>query len=397
MPHASPPLPRGTPCPCPPAAGTPPTGTHPTGKHPAGKHRGRARAPGAPLQRVRTRVLVLLLVALGLAPQAAQADACAQCAAPTEASLAGQPGFALYEREDRWGARRTDTLHVDAGSCSYAPAAAPVARLGKSWMVLRGQGTVASCPWGATEASVSVTLSEGDSTDWKVEGEVQAEVELAALAASAGLKVGMAHGRTLHEVRQVTQRIEAAPGHVLDWEGWFELADLTLDLELAVTRRYAWWTKNHLTGDVVHLSGEVLVACGREQVTLRRQASLGVCFRLWDAPCDGSAPPTDLGSFPRPRPAPVLTPPAQPLTPLPSLAPALLPVPGTPGAEPPAAPGAAPAPVADEPGVHATPGTPPPWEPAEPREPIPGPLPLAPTGALPPLPLPLPLATEPVR
>ncbi|MFM8980287.1 MAG: hypothetical protein ACKOSS_07490 [Planctomycetia bacterium] len=339
-------------------------------------------------------LLARLLLAAGLPLRAAQADACATCAAPTEASLSGQPGYALYVREDRWGTRRSDTLHVDGDACTYALGTTPVARLGKSWMVLRGTGTVCNCPWGATDASVSVSLGDGDSTDWKVEGEVQAEVALVALKASAGLKVGVTHGRSLHEVREVTQRIEAAPGHVLDWEGWFELAELTLDLELDVTRRYAWWTKNQLTGDEVHLRGEVLVGCGRERVTLRRQASIGVRFRLWDAPCDGSAAPTDLGTFPRPRPAPALTPSpaAVPVLPVPVVPAPVVPANLHDPVEP-----APVAPLLDEPLLHREPGVRLPWEEDEPAEPIPGPLPAGsgalpppPTGALPPLPALLP-------
>ncbi|MFM8386589.1 MAG: hypothetical protein ACKOCB_07235 [Planctomycetia bacterium] len=316
----------------------------------------------APAPRLRLgwqALLGLLLASLPASP--ARAEGCEDCAAPSAQALRSQPGFGLFVRQDRWGARREDTLHLDAGACAYAPASTPVARLGKSWMVLRGTGTVASCPWGSTDASVSVSIAEGDSTDWRVEGEVQVELKAVALSTAASAKTGVAHGRTLQEVRQVTQRIEAAPGHVIDWEGWFELADLTLDLDLSVTRRYAWWTKNPLTGDHVHAAGEVLVDCGRERVTLRRQASLGVRFRLWDAPCDGSTPPVDLGTFPRPRPAPVLTPPAAPVAPPPAREAA--PRTASPAAHPPR--------VLDEPDLHAEPGRALPWEPPADREPIP--------------------------
>jgi hypothetical protein len=245
-----------------------------------------------------------------------RADTCSACPEPTLADLAQQAGFELTSRTDDDGTAHTDYVVTDGGECAYAVSVPPLVTIGKSWTVLRGSGTVYNCPWGDTSTTVTISLSEGDSSEWKVEGELSAELALIALKLGGSLGGSLGGGHVQGEVRTLSQHIGAAPGHVLDWHGLFELADVTLDGQVDVTRRFAWWTKNEATEDTVHRQGNVWTACGAEKVRLTRRASIGAMFHIWDGSCDATVTPVDLGTFPRPKPPPVITPPSG--TPAPS-------------------------------------------------------------------------------
>ncbi len=295
----------------------------------------------APTSRLRRLGALLALggLALAWAAPAGHADTCSACPEPTLADLEKQAGFELTSRTDDDGQAHTDYVVTDGGECSYSVSVPPLVTIGKTWTVLRGSGTVYNCPWGDTSTTVTISISEGDSSEWKVEGEVSAEVALIALKLGGSLGGSLGGGQVKGEVRTLSQHIGAAFGHVLDWHGLFELADVTLDGQVDVTRRFAWWTKNEATEHTVHRKGDVRMACGAESVRLTRRASIGAMFHIWDGSCDAKVTPVDLGTFPRPKPPPVITPPPTPVpVPVPDEDPTdpppSLPVPLDPDAQP---------------------------------------------------------------
>lgn len=249
--------------------------------------------------------LALLLAGAGTA----SADACSSCPAPSEDDIrAAEPGFELAWRSGFLGLRSRDYLETDAGECAYALAGPPQISIGKSWLVLRGSGSVWNCPWGRSDDEIAYEIDAGDSSGWSLDASLDASLKQKLLQLLLDVDFSMAESSSVREVRRVTKRLEAAYGHVLDWSGYFELADVVCDLDVNVTRRWSWWTKNSGTGATVHQQGVVWMECGNEAAQLTRRASIGYSIRVLDSSCDApDAPPIDRGTFPRHRP-PVVTP-----------------------------------------------------------------------------------------
>lgn len=251
----------------------------------------------------------LLLLIAGARP--ASADACSDCKEPTLQDLMAVPGFTLQSLPPGWfGGGPTDFYEIDAGECTYALKGAPSMSIVSSKLVLRGSGEVWNCPESSSDDTISFQIEQEDSTSWTLHGEVSAQLKVLALsfAAKAGISTG--GGRSITEVRSVTKSLHAAYGHRIEWEGYFEVATFSLTLAFDVTRRWSWWTKNHVTGYTVLRSGSIWMACGSETVELSRNASISYKLRLYDRSClEPLAPPRDLGWFPPPP----TTPPAGPL------------------------------------------------------------------------------------
>jgi hypothetical protein len=65
----------------------------------------------------------------------------------------------------------------------------------------------------------------------------------------------------------VTQTFEPGYCRVIVWTIFLEKVDPIATVPVSVTRRYAWWTKNMATRDVVHQMGEVIMSCGTIELT----------------------------------------------------------------------------------------------------------------------------------
>lgn len=304
--------------------------------------------PTVPLPSALRRLLPALLAGAALLPGAppARADGCDDCRAPTLADLEAAPGFRVELRLlDGWPHLvLPDEVAVNGDECSYVARSAPALTTGPTWSVLRAAGEVLNCPWARTSDSVSFEVAEGDTTEWKVQGEVGATASLAAVQLAAKVGGGYGRGTSVTEVRTHTTTIEAQPGHRVPWEGYFEVAPLTLSIEFAVTRRWSWWTKHPNFGDTVLASGSVWIDCGTERVTLTRRAALRGWVKTGDRPCGEP----DLGAVTPPAPPPPASEPTPALTPASGPAPVAPPRPGQePSGEPGQAPGPAPLPVPD--------------------------------------------------
>jgi hypothetical protein len=245
----------------------------------------------------------LVLLAAGAGP--VRADACSSCPEPTLQDLAALPGFTLHALPaDVFGHRPTDYVETDAGECTYVPKNDPQVAITASRLVLRGVGEVWHCPHSSSDDQITYSIAAGDSTEWKVAGEVGATLKAVALEVAGKVSGGYASGRSTNEVKTVTKTLRAAMGHRIAWEGYFEIASLALTVEVDVTRRWSWWTKNARTFDVVLRSGSIWMSCGTERVPLARSASIRYAIHLLDRACGAppGTPPDDLGWFPLPPP-----------------------------------------------------------------------------------------------
>jgi hypothetical protein len=296
--------------------------------------------------RPRSRLLLSLLLgllALGASAGAARADACSSCPAPSPADLAAQPDYPVGP----WP--QGTYLETLACECTYKVSGVPTVTQGPAWLVFRGSGEVWNCPESASDDHVTIEIAEGDSTSWSFAAEASATVKAVALEVALKVSAGVGGGHVITEVKRVTKIIRAQVGHRIPWAGYFELADFTLDMDLAVTRRWSWWIKNVYLGHTVLTSGSIFMDCGTDHATLTRRGSIGYKFRLADAPCSAgpATTPSDLGwwPIPLPPPPPPVTPGSDPLPPSvddPD-------EPATPAAPPQGAP-PAPAPAAPPPG-----------------------------------------------
>jgi hypothetical protein len=256
-----------------------------------------------------TAWLLLTAVLVGAGGRAASADACSSCPEPTEDDIrAADPAYELAVRSGWLGLEARDYLTIDAGECAYALAGPPAISIGKSWLVLRGTGSVWNCPWGRSEDTISFEIESGDSSEWKLDASLEGTLATEILKLLLNVDYVAGKASTVREVRKVIKTLDAGYGHVLDWSGYFELADVICDMDVNVTRRWSWWTKNPVTGYQVHQHGSVWMDCGNEEAQATRRASIGYSIRIIDSSCDDPlAPPIDRGTFPRHLP-PVVTP-----------------------------------------------------------------------------------------
>lgn len=335
---------------------------------PARRRHGRRHAP--PLRLVPLRLVPLLLVpwllvlALTTATRRASADACSSCPAPSGADFEAALGRPLGDLPT--GAY----MEILAAECAYDQTGGSAPVQGPAWIVLRGTGEVWNCPDSSSEDTVSIEVAESDNTSWTLTSEVSAKVAALAMEAAVKVGVGVGGGHSVTEIKRVTKTLTASLGHRIPWEGYFTVADFTLTLEFAVSRRWSWWVKSSASGDTVLTSGSLYSSCGRERATLKRRAAIGYKFQLGDGPCGpGLALPTDLGPWPAPIP-----PPPPPTTPDSGSLPAPQ------GATPPTPAGPPPV-TLDDPDEDDPAGQPAPPGPSVPP--------------LPPLPLPAPSPTDP--
>jgi hypothetical protein len=261
--------------------------------------RGRPRGPRARPARPWTPLLALLLLLLQAG--AARAEGCAECKAPTEQELAQDPAFALETRgsglfryKDRW--------FVDGGECDVTITDTPEVERRAQWLVLRGSGEVWNCPHSRSADTMTASINEGDLTAWTLSGDVGASVSFLGASLSAKLSADVRQQVSVNVVTTISKQINAGDCRRIRWYAYFLVADLEATVDYTLKRRFAWWTKNKLTGDTVLRKGDYHKDCGGGRATFRMHAPLEGTFRLLETGCGDPecAPiePHDLGFFP---------------------------------------------------------------------------------------------------
>ena len=281
--------------------------TRPTGPQtfrPQPSHGGKRRG------KVPWLTMFVLLPSMGFV-QAAHAA----CPKPTLADLKQQPGFKL---EKRWGIafEQEDYVETDAGEVVYVAATPPTITQDDTWWDPRVAGKALNCPTKKSVATVTVEVGASDSTGWVRTDSTGLELELFdVLKIKGGVDSQTSETITIHETASVTQTISAAYCYIIPFEGKLRLGDYTLSQSFKVRQRYAWWTKNVNTGDVVHRKGDLYVDCGTVTITYRRRAALEIDFDYGESRCPdpGCKPVATAPSAeppPPPPPPPTTTPPS---------------------------------------------------------------------------------------
>ena len=240
----------------------------------------------------------------------ARSDVCADCGPPTTEDLQQDPGFKVEKRG--WGV--PDEVHLHAGECHIQFEGAPRIEKQLGYLVLRGSGAVWTCPSSTASDTMTATVTETDSKDWGFSASSSVGASVLGVGLSAEVVATVREASSVQAVTSISKEMKAGYCYVIAWEGYFEVAEYTADVTFTVERRFGWWTKNILTGDTVHRSGEVWISCGTHEATLEMRAPIKGYFKLSQSPCPDpqckAVPVEELGWFP-PLP-PGLVPPVTP-------------------------------------------------------------------------------------
>jgi hypothetical protein len=247
--------------------------------------------------------------------RAAAADACSDCGPPTTEDLEQDPRFKL-EWRTLAGKTERDYVATDGGECELDVHGYPDVRQTSAWLVLRGSGEVWNCPHSHSCDTMVATIDEGDLTSWTLQAEVGASAGLFGFGLSAKLAATVARQVQIRVVTTVSKELCAQECHRVRWWGYFLLSTYEATVDYSIRRRFAWWTKNPLTGHVVHNQGQVYADCGAGEATYGIQAPIQGHFRLQQSSCSdeecGHVASMDLGFFPPVPPGVTPPPPPEP-------------------------------------------------------------------------------------
>ena len=243
-----------------------------------------------------TPLVTAVVLLAGSAP--ARSDVCADCGPPTTEDLQQDPGFEVEKR----GFGVSDEVHLHAGECHIQMEGAPRIEKQLGYLVLRGSGAVWTCPGSVASDTMTATVTETDSEDWSFSASSSVGMSMLGMGLSAEVVATVREASTVQAVTSITKEMKAGYCYVIAWEGYFEVAEYTADVAFSVERRFAWWTKNLLTGDTVHRSGEVWISCGTHEATLGMRAPIKGYFKLSQSPCPDpeckAIPAKEQGWFP---------------------------------------------------------------------------------------------------
>ncbi len=262
------------------------------------------RRPGLPVLEAPRRLalaLLALFLSLSLPARAARGDVCSDCAPPSDAVLAAQPGFVLETREGFFGPKR-DYVEIDGGECSVSIVGDFDIEKKSSYLVLRGAGTAWNCPHSKACDTVTASISAADIKEWSLTTGASIGGSVLGVSLSAQFSTRVGQKAEIRVTTTVSKLICPTYCHVIDWSAFFEVATYEADVDYEVTRRWAWWTKNVYTGGDVHHMGEVFTSCGTGTATFQCQEPILGYFHLLDRGCDGTEcgyiAPQDLRWFP---------------------------------------------------------------------------------------------------
>ncbi len=249
--------------------------------------------------RVRIYALPLLIAILGLDAPRSWADGCSDCPAPSAESIISAAGVALETRTGLFGEQVTDELYTDQGECTASGEEVPEIDLKESYLVLSAAGEVWNCPQSQSSSQVTAEIAREHKTDWSLSASV--ELSLKTPVAEYKARFSASHGGSdgIREVTRLATTLQAKNCERVPWLAYLRVGTFELRAEFAVTQRWAWWTKNTLTGSTVHASGDYMQACGSTEITFDRKAPLAWHLRLAHRNCcGGSGRYRDLGFHP---------------------------------------------------------------------------------------------------
>jgi len=253
------------------------------------------------MRRTEMRWAVAMVVVAGLlitGGAEARGDVCSECGPPTLEDLQKDPAFKLEKR----GLGALDEVHLHGGECRIELVGAPVIAKKQSWLVLRGQGAVWNCPSSTASDTMTATVTQSDRKEWSFSVSSSASAAVLGVGLSAEVIATVSEASEVQEVTSISKQMSAKFCRVIAWKGYFEVADYEADVTFKVERRFAWWTKNVFSGDTVHRSGEIWLACGAHEATLDMRAPIAGYFRLHQTPCPDpeckTIPAVELGWFP---------------------------------------------------------------------------------------------------
>jgi hypothetical protein len=182
-------------------------------------------------------------------------------------------------------------------------AGSPDVTIKNAWLILRGTGEVWNCPHSSSCDTMVASAQQDDTTEWTQTGDVGGSLSLLGSGLSARLTEAVRKQVALRTTTQISKNLCAGECRRIRWWGYFMIADYTAEVTYQVTRRYAWWTKNPVTGHVVHRMGNVWVPCGTGLATFSMHAPIAGFFRLYQRACSDAEDcrhiaALDLGWFP---------------------------------------------------------------------------------------------------
>ena len=225
--------------------------------------------------RIHRRTFALaLLGALLLASPAGAGNPCADCTAPSESDI---EGLLLETRRSILLGSSRDYLCVDGGECSYVIGSVAVKK--SNWRLeVKASGVAKNCPSMVQSGQVTISIGETDSTGWSVSGSAGANANPFGVGVTAEIVAQLEGAHGLTRATSVSHTFKAGYCKVIVWTAFLEKADVTAEVPVHVWRRYAWWTKNKVTGAKVHQMGNKDVHCG--SVTLYFQCLMPLAVHI---------------------------------------------------------------------------------------------------------------------
>lgn len=227
-----------------------------------------------------------LLLGLGLlAGLPAHADLCGSCPTPTAAQVAAQcPTLSLATRTHwLWGTNR-DYLEFDGAECQYA-VGTPVITMRNWRLVLKASGTAKNCPHCLSTATVTIIVSENESTAWALTASAGASVKALGMTLTSQIAAQLEQTSGLTRTTKGSQTFQPGYCRVIVWSAFLEAADPLATVTVNVSRSYAWWTKNESTGPTVHQRGTVTIPCGSASPTYTCKMPLAFHFHECQTGC----------------------------------------------------------------------------------------------------------------
>ena len=172
---------------------------------------------------------------------------------------------------------------------------------------LRGMGEVWNCPHSSSASTITATAAAEDTKSWSVTNSFGTKLGGFGAALESKLVVMVAGATSITKVTTISATLQAAWCHRIPWQAFFDVAKYEAEVDYEVVRRFAWWTKNRMTGDRVRRHGEIWIPCGSGTASLGAQAPIAGHFQLSQRACNDpacrSVTSKDLGFFP-PLPVP---------------------------------------------------------------------------------------------
>lgn len=244
---------------------------------------------------IATIVAVALLI---VGSTEARGDACSECGPPTLEDLQKDPNFKLEVRSI--GVQ--DKVYLHGGECRIQLLEAPSIQKRLSWLQLRGSGAVWNCPSSTGTDTMTATSAASDSREWSLSTSGGVSATFLGVGLTAEVIATVREASHVEEITTISKVMTAKYCRMIQWGGYFEVAEYTADLLFDIERRFAWWTKNPLSGSLVHRKGEIWLSCGAQVARLDMRAPITGYFELKQIACPEkeckAIPTMELGWYP---------------------------------------------------------------------------------------------------